>query len=70
MVVLTSNSTTYHVVNKKLEKKSKFKFSFTVQYIGSESNPPSGTCSDLQVITSKYQRYANYSNRNSSVNSY
>ena len=51
VIVLTSNSTTYHVTNKKQIKK--FTPVFTVQYTGTDA--PSGTCSELQIITSKYQ---------------
>ena len=54
MIVLTSNSTTYQVTNKKLIKTSKFKLVFTVLYTGRDV--PSGTCSELQIMTSKYSR--------------
>ena len=53
VIVLTSNSTTYHVTNKKQVKTSKFKLVFTVQFTGTDV--PSGTCSELQIITSEYQ---------------
>ena len=60
VIVLESNTTTYEVVNKKLIKSSKFKIVFTVQYMGSEDDVPSGTCSDLELLTSKYQSCQQY----------